>query len=136
MNTILLFPGQGAQVVGMGKAWYDASSTVREYFDLADKMLPFRLSELCFNGPTEALQETRVCQPALFVVGYAIFAHMKKLGIFDENPIGKWMDSYIIAPIKNAFGQIGAWFSYIGNAFEKDGKFGPACRKVASKIQL
>lgn len=43
---------------------------------------------------------------------------------FDENPIGKWMDSYIIAPIKNAFGQMGAWFSYIGDAFEKDGMTG------------
>ena len=43
---------------------------------------------------------------------------------FNENPIGKWMDSHIIAPIKNAFGQMGAWFSYIGNAFEKDGLLG------------
>ena len=40
---------------------------------------------------------------------------------FDENPIGKWMDSYIIAPIKSAFGQMGVWFSYIGDAFEKGG---------------
>lgn len=40
---------------------------------------------------------------------------------FNENPIGKWMDSYIIAPIKNAFGQMGAWFSYIGNAFNEGG---------------
>lgn len=40
---------------------------------------------------------------------------------FNENPVGKWMDSYIISPIKNAFSQMGAWFSYIGNAFEKDG---------------
>lgn len=87
MNTILLFPGQGAQVVGMGKAWYDTSDIVRQHFDWADKMLPFRLSDLCFNGPTEALQETRICQPALFVVGYAIFAHLKKQGIFDKHPI-------------------------------------------------
>ena len=43
---------------------------------------------------------------------------------FNENPIGKWIDSYIIAPIKNAFGQMGAWFSYIGDAFEKDGMTG------------
>ena len=43
---------------------------------------------------------------------------------FNENPIGKWMNSYIITPIKNAFSQMGAWFSYIGNAFEKDGLLG------------
>ena len=40
---------------------------------------------------------------------------------FKENPVGKWMDSYIINPIKNAFTQMGAWFSYIGDAFENDG---------------
>jgi hypothetical protein len=40
---------------------------------------------------------------------------------FNENPVGKWMDSYIISPIKKAFSQMGAWFSYIGKAFEKDG---------------
>lgn len=40
---------------------------------------------------------------------------------FKENPIGKWLDSYIIAPIKNAFGQMGVWFSYIGDAFSKGG---------------
>ena len=87
MNTILLFPGQGAQTVGMGKAWYDASDTVRSYFEWADKILPFRLSDLCFNGPVEVLQETRICQPALFVVGYAIFAHLQEKGVFDKNPI-------------------------------------------------
>lgn len=43
---------------------------------------------------------------------------------FNENPIGKWMDSYIITPIKNTFVQMGVWFSYIGNAFEKDGLLG------------
>ena len=43
---------------------------------------------------------------------------------FNENPIGKWLDSHIIAPIKNAFGQMGAWFSYIGDAFKKDGLLG------------
>lgn len=87
MNTILLFPGQGAQTVGMGKAWYDASDTVRSYFEWADKILPFRLSDLCFNGPVEVLQETRICQPALFVVGYAIFAHLQEKEVFDKNPI-------------------------------------------------
>ena len=87
MNTILLFPGQGAQVVGMGKAWFEASEVVREYFDIADRLLPFKLSELCFNGPAESLQETRVCQPALFVLGYAIFSHLQMSGFFKQNPI-------------------------------------------------
>ena len=87
MNIILLFPGQGAQVVGMGKAWYDFSDTVKHYFDIANKILPFKLSDLCFTGPAEILQETRICQPALFVAGYSIFSHLKKAGVFDKNPI-------------------------------------------------
>lgn len=40
---------------------------------------------------------------------------------FNENPVGKWMDSYIMSPIKNAFAQMGVWFSYIGDAFSKGG---------------
>lgn len=87
MQFILLFPGQGSQVVGMGKAWYDASPHVRECFDVADGLLPFRLSDVCFNGPEEVLQETRVCQPALFVVGYAIYRHLKASGIFERHSI-------------------------------------------------
>ena len=87
MNIILLFPGQGAQVVGMGKAWYDFSDTVKHYFDVADKILPFKLGDLCFNGPAELLQETRICQPALFVVGYGIFDHLRKSGAFDNHRI-------------------------------------------------
>ena len=54
---------------------------------------------------------------------------------FNENPIGKWMDSYIIAPIKNAFGQMGAWFSYIGDAFSKDGITGALSAMTVGMIK-
>ena len=87
MQTILLFPGQGAQAVGMGKSWYNSSEIVRNHFERANKILPFDITELCFNGPSEVLQETRVCQPALFVVGYSIFAHLKGIGWFERNPL-------------------------------------------------
>jgi len=87
MRTILLFPGQGTQAIGMGKSWYDSSEIVRNYFERANKILPFNITELCFNGPTEVLQETRVCQPALFVVGYTMFAHLKEIGWFEKNPL-------------------------------------------------
>ena len=87
MKTALLFPGQGAQAVEMGKSWFDASEVVRKHFELADKILPFKISTLCFNGPAETLQETKVSQPALFLVGYAIFAHLKQSGWFEENPL-------------------------------------------------
>ena len=54
---------------------------------------------------------------------------------FNENPIGKWMDSHIIAPIKNAFGQMGAWFSYIGDAFSKDGITGALSAMTVGMIK-
>ena len=54
---------------------------------------------------------------------------------FNENPIGKWLDSHIIAPIKNAFGQMGAWFSYIGDAFSKDGITGALSAMTVGMIK-
>ena len=54
---------------------------------------------------------------------------------FNENPIGKWLDSHIIAPIKNTFGQMGAWFSYIGDAFSKDGITGALSAMTVGMIK-
>lgn len=71
----LLCPGQGAQAVGMGKAWYDASPEARKVFDEADAALGNRLggklSELCFSGPAERLNRTDVSQPAIYVCSVA-----------------------------------------------------------------
>lgn len=72
---ILLCPGQGAQFVGMGKAWHDASPEARALFDEADAVLGARLggtlSDLCFSGPAERLNRTDVSQPAIFVTSVA-----------------------------------------------------------------
>ncbi len=87
MQLVLLFPGQGAQKVGMGRRLYENSACVRSYFDLADRLLPFRLTELCFNGPEEGLKETKVCQPALYVMGYSIFACLKEAQFFSRNEL-------------------------------------------------
>ena len=78
MQTALLFPGQGSQVVGMGRDFYENSPQVRHYFDQADRLLPFSLSKICFDGPEATLTETRVCQPALYVLGYAIASSLKE----------------------------------------------------------
>jgi len=79
MDThIFLCPGQGAQSLGMGKAWFDASDAARDIFNQADallgKSLGKPLSTLCFEGPAEALNATNVSQPALFVAGAASLA--------------------------------------------------------------
>ncbi len=76
----LLFSGQGAQKVGMGKSLYDNSEIARDLYDRAAKALPFDLKKLCFEGPQEDLTQTRVCQPALYAQGYAIAAILKAQG--------------------------------------------------------
>ncbi|HOI55014.1 MAG TPA: ACP S-malonyltransferase [Phycisphaerae bacterium] len=71
-KTALLFPGQGAQSVGMGADLYEASPRARELFDLADRLLGFKLSAICFEGPEERLNATDVSQPAIFVTSVAL----------------------------------------------------------------
>lgn len=77
-GIIILCPGQGAQCIGMGKAWHDHSDAARDIFDRADLYLEDRLgaklSELCFEGPEETLHRTDIAQPALYVCGVACFA--------------------------------------------------------------
>lgn len=80
MSTALLFSGQGAQVVGMGKSLYEGSAVAKALYDCAVKVLPFDLKEICFNGPAETLTETRVCQPALYVQGFAIAEILRERG--------------------------------------------------------
>ncbi|MBL8991446.1 MAG: ACP S-malonyltransferase [Phycisphaerae bacterium] len=74
---IILCPGQGAQAVGMAKAWCDRSPEARRVFDEADRVLAgrlpggARLSDLCFGGPAEALNRTDVSQPAIYTASVA-----------------------------------------------------------------
>jgi [acyl-carrier-protein] S-malonyltransferase len=67
-----VFPGQGSQSVGMGRAVYEASARARAVFDEADRILGYKLSEICFNGPAERLDDTRVAQPAILTTSVAI----------------------------------------------------------------
>ncbi|MHA6711855.1 ACP S-malonyltransferase [Dehalococcoides mccartyi] len=65
IKTAYVFPGQGAQFVGMGQDLYSEFHSARELFDLADKALGFSLSKLCFEGPEEDLKDTRHSQSAI-----------------------------------------------------------------------
>ncbi len=77
-KTGVVFPGQGSQYVGMGKALYDAFEDVREYFAIADKALGFPITELCFNGPEDELRQTYNTQPALLINSYVIWQTLRK----------------------------------------------------------
>jgi len=73
--VIVLCPGQGAQAVGMGRAWAESSPAAAAVFEEADAVLGdafgLPLSTICFEGPSETLNRTDVCQPALYACGVA-----------------------------------------------------------------
>ncbi len=71
MTVAFVFPGQGSQAVGMGKALADASASARQVFDEVDAALGERLSETIWNGPQETLTLTQNAQPALMAVSLA-----------------------------------------------------------------
>ena len=71
MTTAFLFPGQGSQTVGMGKDFAERFPAAREIFNQADKILGISLSEMCFSGPEEDLNQTINTQPAVFTTGIA-----------------------------------------------------------------
>lgn len=62
-----VFPGQGSQFVGMGKDLYENHPIAKQHFDLADKILGFKITEIMFSGTDEELKQTKVTQPAVFL---------------------------------------------------------------------
>lgn len=77
-DVVILFSGQGAQKVGMGKDLADAYPVVADMFAKADAALGFPLSDIMFNGPDEELTKTSRCQPALFLHGLACLEVLKQ----------------------------------------------------------
>lgn len=67
MKKAYVFPGQGAQFVGMGKELYENSPRAKELFEKANEILGFRITDLMFNGTDEDLKQTKVTQPAVFL---------------------------------------------------------------------
>lgn len=80
MALALLFAGQGAQKVGMGKSLHAASSAARALYDEAGAVLGWDLAKVSFEGPEPELTQTKVCQPALFVHGLALLAALREAG--------------------------------------------------------
>ena len=72
-----LFPGQGAQTVGMGRQLFDSLPTARALYEEADRIVGYGLSKLCFHGPPEQLDSTVHSQPAIFVTSLAALEWLK-----------------------------------------------------------
>jgi [acyl-carrier-protein] S-malonyltransferase len=79
-----VFPGQGSQKVGMGRAWAEAAEEARRTFEEADEVLGFPLSRLCWEGPEEELGLTTNTQPALLATSIAIYRSLLPQGLFVE----------------------------------------------------
>lgn len=100
IKRAVVFAGQGAQAVGMGRDLAEAYPVCRELFDRANSALGYDLAGLCFNGPIEELTKTSHCQPAIFVVSAACLAALKKeigdlaLGGAAGLSLGEWTALY------------------------------------------
>ena len=84
MNSVI-FPGQGSQIVGMGKEFFDKHNVVKNLFTEADDILGFNLSNIILNGPKTELDLTENTQPAIFLVSYSIFKVIKQEFNIDLN---------------------------------------------------
>ncbi len=94
MKTAFVFPGQGAQYVGMGKDFYEKYPAAKRIFDEADSALGFSISKLCFEGPEEELRLTKNTQPAILTVSIAIYEVMKEQGATFDMAAGHSLGEY------------------------------------------
>lgn len=79
----LIFPGQGSQIIGMAKEFYENFNYVKDLFFKADDVLNKKISKIILEGPKEVLDQTENTQPAIFLVSYSIFSTLEKESGFD-----------------------------------------------------
>jgi [acyl-carrier-protein] S-malonyltransferase len=94
MKLAFVFPGQGSQFAGMGKALAERWPVARRVFEEADEALGFPLSELCFQGPEEQLKLTENTQPALLAVSVAAFEVLQEIGFLPSIVAGHSLGEY------------------------------------------
>ena len=94
MSVAFVFPGQGSQVVGMGKALFDAFPESRAVFEEADASLGFALSRLCFQGPEAELQLTANTQPAILATSVAALRPLLARGVRPDWVAGHSLGEY------------------------------------------
>jgi [acyl-carrier-protein] S-malonyltransferase len=89
-----VFPGQGAQYIGMGKELFENIEVCRNIFNIADEELNFKLSKLCFEGPEEELSITENTQPAILTTSIAALMALKERGISCDVTAGLSLGEY------------------------------------------
>ncbi len=87
MSIGLIFSGQGAQQVGMGRCLAAANPLAAERYAEADSILGWSLSKMSWEGPEEELTKTAVCQPALFVHGMVVYQLLKEAGLLEKEAV-------------------------------------------------
>jgi len=89
MQICFMFPGQGSQRLGMGKEIYENFPAIRQnYFEAADELLGYKLSELCFSGDEQQLKQTQYAQPAIYTVSMALHALLEEHEVSSSAVIG------------------------------------------------
>jgi [acyl-carrier-protein] S-malonyltransferase len=104
VRLAFLFPGQGAQGVGMGRALAEGFAEAREAFDTADRVLGFGLSRLCFEGPAEELKKSVITQPALLVHAVAAWRLAEAAGLRPSWTAGHSLGEYSACVAAGAIG--------------------------------
>lgn len=126
MKTALLAPGQGSQYVGMMKDLYEHYPQAKELIDLADEILGYKLSQICFNGPLEELKKTKYTQPALFLHSAVVYEILKDKLEFDcvaGHSVGEYAALYWAGVLK--FEDALRLVSLRGELMYKAGEYAP-----------
>jgi len=126
MKTALLAPGQGSQYVGMMKDLYEHYPQAKDLIDLADEILGYKLSQICFNGPLEELKKTKYTQPALFLHSAVVYEILKDKLEFDcvaGHSVGEYAALYWAGVLK--FEDALRLVSLRGELMYKAGEYAP-----------
>ncbi len=138
VEAAFIFPGQGAQFVGMGKSLYEKHDIAKKTFDQADEILDFKLKDLCFDGPAEELTKTENCQAAILVASVAALrVHLLEKSEFTpEVALGLSLGEYtaLVAAESLSFSDALKLVRLRGRLMEKASRNNPG--KMASIIGL